>query len=90
MADVVLELHYQNEEKAAVEAVFVFPLDDDAAVYALEGLIGGTRIEARIQEKEKVGWRWGTGRSLGMGGLDLEGGSQTPPVSQCRVCVKIS
>lgn len=55
VADVVSELRYKNKEKAPVEAVFVFPLDDEAAVYAFEGLISGTRIEARIQEKKKVG-----------------------------------
>ncbi|XP_066486198.1 von Willebrand factor A domain-containing protein 5A-like [Tiliqua scincoides] len=54
VADVVSELCYQNEEKSPVEAVFVFPLDDEAAVYAFECLIGGTRIEARILEKKKA------------------------------------
>ncbi|XP_053121919.1 von Willebrand factor A domain-containing protein 5A-like [Hemicordylus capensis] len=54
VADVVSELRYQNEEKNPVEAVFVFPLDDEAAVYAFEGLIGGTRIEAQIQEKKQA------------------------------------
>uniref|UniRef100_A0A6J0UQQ6 von Willebrand factor A domain-containing protein 5A-like n=1 Tax=Pogona vitticeps TaxID=103695 RepID=A0A6J0UQQ6_9SAUR len=54
VADVVSELRYQNEEKNPVEAIFVFPLDDDAAVYAFEGLIGGTRIEAQIGEKKQA------------------------------------
>ncbi|XP_062993646.1 von Willebrand factor A domain-containing protein 5A isoform X2 [Elgaria multicarinata webbii] len=54
VADVVSELQYQNEEKNPVEAVFVFPLDDEAAVYAFEGLIGGTHIEAKIQEKKQA------------------------------------
>lgn len=54
MADVVSELQYQNEEENPVEVTFVFPLDDEAAVYAFEGLIGGTRIEAEIREKKQV------------------------------------
>ncbi|XP_077773309.1 von Willebrand factor A domain-containing protein 5A-like [Podarcis muralis] len=54
VADVVSELRYHNEEKSPVEVVFVFPLDDEAAVYAFEGLIGGTRIEAQIREKKQA------------------------------------
>ncbi|XP_013923319.1 PREDICTED: von Willebrand factor A domain-containing protein 5A [Thamnophis sirtalis] len=54
VADVVSELQYQNEEKNPVETTFVFPLDDEAAVYAFEGLIGGTRIEAQIREKQQA------------------------------------
>ncbi|XP_042328286.1 von Willebrand factor A domain-containing protein 5A-like isoform X2 [Sceloporus undulatus] len=54
IADVVSELRYKNEEKTPVEAVFVFPLDDEAAVYAFEGVIGGTRIEAQIREKKQA------------------------------------
>lgn len=54
VADVVSELHYQNKETTPVEAVFVFPLDAAAAVYAFEGLISGTRIEAQIREKKQV------------------------------------
>lgn len=54
VADVISELRYQNEETTPVEAVFVFPMDDEAAVYAFEGLIGGMRIEAQIREKKQV------------------------------------
>ncbi|KAL7977319.1 hypothetical protein Chor_009268, partial [Crotalus horridus] len=54
VADIVSELQYQNKEDNPVEVTFVFPLDDEAAVYAFEGLIGGTRIEAEIREKKQV------------------------------------
>ncbi|XP_062813696.1 von Willebrand factor A domain-containing protein 5A [Anolis carolinensis] len=54
IADVASELQYKNEEKNPVEAVFVFPLEDEAAVYAFEGVIGGTRIEAQIREKKQA------------------------------------
>ncbi|KAF7237958.1 von Willebrand factor A domain-containing protein 5A [Varanus komodoensis] len=54
VADVVSELRYQNEEENPVEVRFVFPLDAVAAVYAFEGLIGGTRIEAQIREKKQA------------------------------------
>lgn len=54
VADVVSELQYQNKEGNPVEVTFVFPVDDEAAVYAFEGLIGGIRIEAEIREKKQV------------------------------------
>ncbi|XP_061447742.1 von Willebrand factor A domain-containing protein 5A-like [Rhineura floridana] len=54
VADVVSELHYKNEEKIPVEVEFVFPLDADATVYAFEGLLGETRIEAQIMEKNQA------------------------------------
>ncbi|XP_042328297.1 von Willebrand factor A domain-containing protein 5A-like isoform X7 [Sceloporus undulatus] len=54
VADVVSELRYQNEEENPVEVKFVFPMAEEAAVYAFEGLIGGTRIEAQIRKKEKA------------------------------------
>ncbi|XP_053216007.1 von Willebrand factor A domain-containing protein 5A-like [Podarcis raffonei] len=54
VADVVSELHYKNEEKIPLEVEFVFPLDADAAVYAFEGLMGETKIEAQIMEKEQA------------------------------------
>lgn len=54
VADVVAELRYQNEENVSLGAVFVFPLDRNAAVYACEGLVGGTRIEAQIWEQKQV------------------------------------
>ncbi|KAH0626611.1 hypothetical protein JD844_001691 [Phrynosoma platyrhinos] len=54
VADVVSELRYQNEEENPLEVKFVFPMVEEAAVYAFEGLIGGTRIEAQIREKEQA------------------------------------
>ncbi|CAI5790542.1 Uncharacterized protein PODLI_1B034767 [Podarcis lilfordi] len=54
VADVVSELRYKNEEKIPLEVEFVFPLDAAAAVYAFEGLMGETKIEAQIMEKEQA------------------------------------
>uniref|UniRef100_A0A452J2Z7 von Willebrand factor A domain containing 5A n=1 Tax=Gopherus agassizii TaxID=38772 RepID=A0A452J2Z7_9SAUR len=47
VADVGCELLYRNEEQGPVEAVFVFPVDPEAAVYAFEARLGGTCIQAQ-------------------------------------------
>ncbi|XP_075768397.1 von Willebrand factor A domain-containing protein 5A-like isoform X2 [Pelodiscus sinensis] len=54
VADVACELRYRNEEPGPVETVFVFPLDAEAAVYAFQALLGGTRVEAQLREKEQA------------------------------------
>uniref|UniRef100_A0A8C0IPN4 Uncharacterized protein n=1 Tax=Chelonoidis abingdonii TaxID=106734 RepID=A0A8C0IPN4_CHEAB len=52
VADVSCELLYRNEEQAPVEAVFVFPVDAEAAVYAFQARLGGTCIQAQLREKK--------------------------------------
>ncbi|XP_050773843.1 von Willebrand factor A domain-containing protein 5A-like isoform X2 [Gopherus flavomarginatus] len=54
VADVGCELLYRNEEQGPVEAVFVFPVDPEAAVYAFEARLGGTCIQAQLHEKKQA------------------------------------
>ena len=56
MAAGVATLNYENEEKVPLEAVFVFPMDEDSAVYSFEALVDGKKIVAELQDKMKV---WG-------------------------------
>ncbi|XP_063157094.1 von Willebrand factor A domain-containing protein 5A-like isoform X1 [Candoia aspera] len=85
VADVVSELQYQNEEKSPVEATFVFPLDDEAAVYAFEGLIGGTRIEAQIREKKQAEQEYEDALSEGRQAFLLEREENTSDVFTCSL-----
>ncbi|XP_054848954.1 von Willebrand factor A domain-containing protein 5A-like [Eublepharis macularius] len=85
VADVVSELRYKNEEKAAVEVTFVFPLDDEAAVYAFEGLIGGTRIEARIREKKQAQQEYEDALSEGREAFLLERETNTSDIFICSL-----
>ncbi|XP_008114725.1 von Willebrand factor A domain-containing protein 5A isoform X2 [Anolis carolinensis] len=68
VADVVSELQYKNEDTVPLEVVFDMRLDKDVAVYAFEGIMDGTQIEAQIMEKwqvvEKVKENWGKDASL--------------------------
>ncbi|XP_073166215.1 von Willebrand factor A domain-containing protein 5A isoform X4 [Lepidochelys kempii] len=53
VADVGCELLYRNDEPGPVEAVFVFPVDAEAAVYAFQARLGGASIEAQLREKKQ-------------------------------------
>ncbi|KAM6451927.1 von Willebrand factor A domain-containing protein 5A-like [Liasis olivaceus] len=85
VADVVAELQYQNEEKNPVEVTFVFPLDDEAAVYAFEGLIGGTRIEAQIREKKQAEQEYEDALSQGHQTFLLEREEKTSDIFTCNL-----
>ncbi|KAF7237990.1 von Willebrand factor A domain-containing protein 5A [Varanus komodoensis] len=84
VADVVSKLQYKNEEKNPVEVIFVFPVDDEAAVYAFEGLIGGTRIEAQIQEKKQAEQEYDDALSEGRQAFLLEK-EETSDIFRCSL-----
>jgi hypothetical protein len=54
ICNVTSTLKYENTEDEPIEAVFVFPLDDDSAVYHFEAQIEDRKIVAECQEKEQV------------------------------------
>ncbi|XP_075768060.1 von Willebrand factor A domain-containing protein 5A-like isoform X2 [Pelodiscus sinensis] len=72
VADVACELRYRNEEPGPVEAVFVFPLDAEAAVYAFQAQLGGTRVEAQLREKEQARELYGDALAGGQTSFLLE------------------
>lgn len=53
VAAVAATLNYENEEKVPIEAMFVFPMDEDSAVYSFEALVDGKKIVAELQDKTK-------------------------------------
>ncbi|XP_050773610.1 von Willebrand factor A domain-containing protein 5A-like [Gopherus flavomarginatus] len=54
VADVGCELLYKNDEQGPVEAMFVFPVDAEAAVYAFQARLGGACIQAQLREKKQA------------------------------------
>ncbi|XP_054988162.1 von Willebrand factor A domain-containing protein 5A-like [Sorex araneus] len=54
VADVAATLNYENEETVPVEAFFVFPMDENSAVYSFEALVDGRTIVAELRDKEKA------------------------------------
>ena len=69
-ARVVVAHRYVNKETTPIEAVYVFPLDEGAAVCAFEAIVDGTLVVGEVHERDKafemyddaIGRR-GTGRS---------------------------
>ena len=51
---VTVAQRYVNREKVPVEAVYSFPLEEQAAVCGFEALIGEKRVSGRVVEKEKA------------------------------------
>ncbi|XP_051011664.1 von Willebrand factor A domain-containing protein 5A-like, partial [Acomys russatus] len=54
VAAVAATLTYENKENIPIEATFVFPVDEDSAVYSFEALVDGKKIVAEMQEKTKA------------------------------------
>ncbi|KAF5921432.1 hypothetical protein HPG69_019483, partial [Diceros bicornis minor] len=54
VAGVSATLNYENEEKVPLEAFFVFPMDEDSAVYSFEAVVDGKKIMAELQDKMKA------------------------------------
>ncbi|XP_055271958.1 von Willebrand factor A domain-containing protein 5A [Moschus berezovskii] len=51
VAGVSATLNYKNEEEVPLEAFFIFPMDEDSAVYSFEAVVDGKKIKAELQEK---------------------------------------
>ncbi|XP_075768400.1 von Willebrand factor A domain-containing protein 5A-like isoform X1 [Pelodiscus sinensis] len=85
VADVACELRYRNEETGPVETVFVFPLDAQAAVYAFQALLGGTRVEAQLREKEQARELYGDALAGGQTSFLLEEAGAGGDVFSCSL-----
>ncbi|XP_030401422.1 von Willebrand factor A domain-containing protein 5A-like [Gopherus evgoodei] len=75
VADVGCELLYRNEEPGPMEAVFKFPVDAEAAVYAFQARLGGACIQALLHKKkqaQEVYEEAGTGAVRGRTGRGAE------------------
>ncbi|XP_072269680.1 von Willebrand factor A domain-containing protein 5A-like isoform X2 [Pyxicephalus adspersus] len=85
VADVSATLKYKNKEEKAVEAVFVFPMDEDSAVYSFEATIEGKKIIAELQEKEKAHKTYDEAISRGEQAFLLEEDDSSADVFSCSV-----
>lgn len=53
-AEIIVRQRYRNTEERPIEATYVFPLPDEAAVAGFAAVVGGRRIEGRVEEREKA------------------------------------
>ncbi|KAM4051951.1 von Willebrand factor A domain-containing protein 5A-like isoform 1-T2 [Anomaloglossus baeobatrachus] len=85
VADVSATLKYKNEEEKAVEAVFVFPMDEASAVYSFEATVEGKTIVADLQEKEQAHKTYDEAIKKGLQAFLLEEDESSADVFSCNV-----
>ncbi|XP_040275548.1 von Willebrand factor A domain-containing protein 5A-like [Bufo bufo] len=85
VADVSATLKYKNEEEKAVEAIFVFPMDEDSAVYSFEAKVEGKTIVAYLQEKKQAHKTYDAAISQGQQAFLLEKDESSADVFSCNV-----
>jgi Ca-activated chloride channel family protein len=68
-----VEQTFHNDTGEVVEAVYLFPLPDAAAVHEMEMRIGGRRIVAEVREKERARRAYETARDEGRKAALVEG-----------------
>ncbi|XP_078003037.1 von Willebrand factor A domain-containing protein 5A-like isoform X2 [Phascolarctos cinereus] len=85
VADVSASLDYKNEEAAPVEAFFVFPMDEDSAVYSFQAVVDGKSIVAEIQEKQQAQENYEDAISQGQQAFLLEQDSSSGDIFSCSI-----
>nr|XP_048272900.1 von Willebrand factor A domain-containing protein 5A-like isoform X6 [Myodes glareolus] len=85
VASVSATLNYENEEKVPLEAFFVFPMDEDSAVYSFEALVDGKKIVAELQEKMQAHSIYEDALSQGHQAYLLEEDDYSRDVFSCNV-----
>ncbi|XP_075182938.1 von Willebrand factor A domain-containing protein 5A-like [Anomaloglossus baeobatrachus] len=85
VADVSATLKYKNEEEKAVEAVFVFPMDEDSAVYSFKATVEGKTIVADLQEKEQAHKTYDEAINQGLQAFLLEEDESSGDIFSCNV-----
>jgi len=83
IADVTIIQVYKNEGENPLEAVYTFPASTNAAVYAMEMMVGDRKIIAKIEEKEKARSDYKKAKEEGKRASLLE--QQRPNVFQMNV-----
>ncbi|XP_044541081.1 von Willebrand factor A domain-containing protein 5A-like, partial [Gracilinanus agilis] len=85
VADVSATLDYKNEETGPVEALFVFPMDEDSAVYSFQALVDGKSIVAEIREKQQAQEDYENAISQGQEAFLLEQDSSSGDIFRCSI-----
>ncbi|XP_032328173.1 von Willebrand factor A domain-containing protein 5A-like isoform X2 [Camelus ferus] len=85
VAGVSATLNYENEEKVPLEAFFVFPMDEDSAVYSFEAMVDGSIIKAELQDKTEAHANYENAISQGHQAFLLEEDDCSRDVFFCNV-----
>ncbi len=82
-ARVSVAQRYVNREASPIEAVYVFPLDEGAAVCGFEAVIDGTLVVGEVKEREEAFRMYDEAMERGDGGFLLD--EERPDVFQASV-----
>ena len=84
-AHVVASMKYSNKEENPIEAIYIFPLDEQAAVCGFQATIDGRTIVAEVQEKEEARDTYDDAISSGQSAFLLEESDESSDIFQISV-----
>src|SRR5688572_20294229 len=82
-AKVVVSHRYVNRETTPIEAVYLFPLDEAAAVCGFEAIVDGTLVVGEVHEREQAFDIYDTAMEQGHGAFLLD--EERPDVFQASI-----
>src|SRR3982751_6735525 len=71
-ARVTVTQHYVNREATPIEAVYVFPLDEAAAVCGFEAIVDGTLVVGEVMDRDEAFDRYDNAMDQGHGAFLLD------------------
>ena len=84
-SEVVATLEYKNIKDSPIEAIYVFPLDVEAAVCGFKATIDGRVIVAEVQEKQQARDTYDDAISSGQSAFLLEESDESSDIFQINV-----
>ncbi|XP_068682454.1 von Willebrand factor A domain-containing protein 5A-like isoform X1 [Montipora foliosa] len=84
-AQVVAFMKYTNNEENPIEAIYIFPLDEQAAVCGFEATVDGRTIVAQVQGKEEARDTYDDALSSGQNAFLLEESDESSDIFQISV-----
>ena len=84
-AHVVASMKYSNKEENPIEAIYIFPLDEQAAVCGFQATIDGRTIIAEVQEKQEARDTYDDAISSGQSAFLLEESDESSDIFQVSV-----
>src|SRR5262245_44870246 len=82
-ARVAVTQRYVNHESDPIEAVYLFPLDEGAAVHGFEAIVDGTLVVGEVKEREEAFERYDDALQEGHGAFLLD--EERPDIFQASV-----
>ena len=84
-AQVVASMKYTNNEENPIEAIYIFPLDEQAAVCGFKATVDGRTIVAQVQGKEEARDTYDDALSSGQSAFLLEESDESSDIFQISV-----